>query len=320
MISVCICTYNRSQSLARTLDSLLIPTVDAACNEVLIVDNNCTDGTAQVVESFRNKLPIRRLLETRQGLSHARNRAAAAFRGDLLLFTDDDVRLEVGWLAAYLDASRRFPEADYFGGRILPDWTGAKPRWIGDKPLSLIDGALVWYDHGAETRSFGMTEPPPFGASFAVKRRLFEQIGLFRVDLGPKGRRRELGDETEFLTRARNAGAPGLYVGEAIAFHPYDSRRTTPVALYRYGIASGRSHNAISDRPHRGGYCAAASFVTRGILQLLRGRGDRFRQCIINVGIEMGTKEPVRDNIGRTIGNFLLMLDRWLFKPDPRVP
>jgi glycosyltransferase involved in cell wall biosynthesis len=110
-ISVCICTYNRSQSLARTLDSLSIPTGDAASTEVLIVDNNCTDGTAQVVESFRNKLPILRVLETLQGLAHARNRAVAEFRGDLLLFTDDDVRLEAGWLAAYLEASRRFPEA-----------------------------------------------------------------------------------------------------------------------------------------------------------------------------------------------------------------
>jgi GT2 family glycosyltransferase len=259
-------------------------------------------------------------LESRQGLAHARNRAVAEFCGDLLLFTDDDVRLEAGWLAAYLNASRRFPEADYFGGRILPDWA-VKPRWIRNEPLSLIDGALVWFDHGAETRPFGTTEPRPFGASFAVKRRLFDQIGLFRGDLGPKGTRRELGDESEFVTRARKAGAQGVYVGEALCFHPYDPRRFTLAALYRYGIASGRAHNAIEDRPHRGGYCAAASFVTRGILQLLRGRGDRFRQCIINVGIEMGTKEPGGQSIRRMIGNFLLKgrRRRRAFKRNPPI-
>jgi glycosyltransferase involved in cell wall biosynthesis len=293
MISICICTYNRCQSLARTLDSLSISARDVDCTEVLIVDNNCNDGTAEVVESFRNKLPIRRVLETRQGLSHARNRAVAEFCGNLLLFTDDDVRLDAGWLAAYLDANRRFPEADYFGGRILPDWAGAKPRWIGDKPLPLIDGALYWFDHGAETRPVGATEQLPWSASFAVKRRLFGQVGLFRLDLGPKGTERGLGDETEFLMRARDAGAQGVYVGEALCFHPCDSRRTTLAALYHYGIASGRAHNAISDRPHRGGYCRATLFVARGILQLLRGRGDRFRQCIINSGIEMGTKKRI---------------------------
>ena len=63
----------------------------------------------------------------------------------------------------------------------------AKPRWIGDEPLPLIDGVLVWFDHGVETRPFWATEPLPFGASFAVKRSLFEKIGLFRVDLGTGG-------------------------------------------------------------------------------------------------------------------------------------
>ena len=90
--------------------------------EVLVVDNNCTDHTSNVVEAFGGRLPIGRVTESRQGLAHARNRAVADFRGDVLLFTDDDVRFGPGWLTAYRDAIRRFPDADYFGGRILPDW------------------------------------------------------------------------------------------------------------------------------------------------------------------------------------------------------
>ena len=152
-VSVCICTYNRSQSLQRTLNSFASQIdINLGPVEVLVVDNNCTDDTPNVVEAFRERLPIRRVTESRQGLAHARNRAVAEFRGDVLLFTDDDVRLGPGWLAAYQDAIRRFPDADYFGGRILPDWGQAKPRWIGDEPLPLIDGVLVWFDHGAETR------------------------------------------------------------------------------------------------------------------------------------------------------------------------
>jgi glycosyltransferase involved in cell wall biosynthesis len=91
MISVCICTYNRSESLRRTLESLARQN-NIDLGEVLIVDNNCTDGTAEVVESFRERLPIRLVTESQQGLAHARNRAAAEFRGGVLLFTDDDVR------------------------------------------------------------------------------------------------------------------------------------------------------------------------------------------------------------------------------------
>ena len=293
-LTVCICTYNRGQSLQCTLDSLASQRdIDWNSVEVVIIDNNCTDCTASVVEAYCRKLPIRRAVEARQGLSYARNRALAEVQADLVLFTDDDVRLGPCWLAAYADAFRRFPDADYFGGRILPDWDEAKPWWIGDEPLSLIDGALVWFDHGTETRMFRATEPPPFGASFAIKRQLSDKIGLFRTDLGPGGIGRGFGDETEFLMRARAAGAQGVYVGEACCFHAYDPRRLTLPALYRYGILCGRAHNVITDQPHRGRYDAAALFVARGIFQMLKGRSDRCRQCIINAGIEMGTREPL---------------------------
>jgi len=291
MISVCICTYNRSKSLRRTLESLARQN-NSDLGEVLIVDNNCTDGTAEVVGSFRERLPIRLVTESQQGLAHARNRAAAEFRGNVLLFTDDDVRFGTSWLGAYQHAIRSFPDADYFGGRILPDWGERKPRWIKDGPLPLIDGVLVWFDHGSKSRLIGPTEPPPFGASFAIRRRLLEQIGLFRVDLGTGGTGSGRGEETEFLMRARHAGAQGVYVGEALCFHAYDRSRLTPAALYRYGIGCGRSHNAIAKHPHQGGYGAAVWFVVRGLVQVLKGRGDRFRQCIINAGIEIGTRKP----------------------------
>ena len=154
LISVCICTYNRSESLRRTLELARRAERYRLAHEVLVVDNNCTDATVKRGGSVSRKVTDPRVTESRQGLAHARNRAVADFRGDVLLFTDDDVRLGPGWLAAYQDAIRRFPDADYFGGHILPDWGQAKPRWIGDEPLPLIDGVLVWFDHGAETRPF----------------------------------------------------------------------------------------------------------------------------------------------------------------------
>ena len=90
VISICICTYNRSESLRRTLDSLAKQNnINLDAMEVLVVDNNCTDGTPNVVEAFRERIPIRRVTESRQGLAHARNRAVADFRGDVLLYFPD---------------------------------------------------------------------------------------------------------------------------------------------------------------------------------------------------------------------------------------
>jgi GT2 family glycosyltransferase len=210
------------------------------------------------------------------------------------LFTDDDVSFEPGWLAVYQDANCRFTDAEYFGGRILPNWGQAKPLWIEDTPLPLIDGVLGWFDRGTETRPFQTSEQMPWGASFAIRRRLFEKIGLFRVDLGTGGLALGRGEETEFLMRAKAAGARGVYVGEALCFHAYDPNSLTLLALYRYGTACGRSQNAIVARPYSGSYRAAGVFLLRGLYQAVKGRGDRFRQCIINAGIEIGTRSSYR--------------------------
>src|SRR5262249_61817719 len=139
---------------------------------------------------------------------------------------------------------------------------------------------LTWFDRGVGTRLVHATEEPPWawGASFAIRRCLFEKIGLFRVDLGTGGMGLGRGEETEFLMRARDAGAQGAYVGEALCFHAYDPKRLTLAALYRYGIASGRSHHAIASPFHHGTYGRAAWFVARGMVQMLKGRGDRFSQ------------------------------------------
>ena len=94
-LSICICTYNRAENLKRTLSSLVAQVgIQSELIEVLIVDNNCTDATAEVLQAFRKILPLRCVTERAQGLAHARNRAIAEFSGDVLLFTDDDVRLD----------------------------------------------------------------------------------------------------------------------------------------------------------------------------------------------------------------------------------
>src|SRR5262245_35667158 len=207
MFSLCICTFNRAESLERTLVSVAAADKPKGDWELLIVDNNSTDQTRSTVSRcLDGSLPIRYLRETKQGLSHARNRAVAEAHGDTLLFTDDDVQLDRSWLLAYQEAFDAFPDVEFFGGRILPDWNGNRaPRWLKGECLHLLDGVLVWYDHGTETRACAANEPLPFGASFAVRRSLIGSNGGFRTDLGKSGNTSGLGEETEFLQRAIDA-------------------------------------------------------------------------------------------------------------------
>ena len=118
-VTVAICTWNRAKLLDATLAQMCKLRIPSGITwELLVVDNNCTDDTPAVVERYADRLPVRRLDEKNQGMSYARNCAQRAAAADLLLWTDDDVLVDEDWLAAYVRAAARWPNAGYFGGLI----------------------------------------------------------------------------------------------------------------------------------------------------------------------------------------------------------
>ncbi|HEX6463963.1 MAG TPA: glycosyltransferase family A protein, partial [Vicinamibacterales bacterium] len=152
-LSVVIATFNRAPDLAATLGSLSgiktrptqteptqtgpIQTGPARHSgrtwELIVVDNNCTDNTRAIVERFaaRFPVPLRYVFEKRQGRSPALNAGIAASSGDIIVTTDDDVRVEADWLDRIADALNRL-DCDYVGGRVLPIWEAPRPAWLPD--------------------------------------------------------------------------------------------------------------------------------------------------------------------------------------------
>src|SRR5579859_41930 len=131
-ITVILCTYNRSQSLADTLESLVRSEMPESVDwEVLVLDNNSKDDTRAVVESFCNRYPqrFRYLSEPQPGKSHALNSGIRAARGHILAFTDDDVLVEPTWLRE-LTANLLNGEWAGSSGRTLPEPGFLVPGWL----------------------------------------------------------------------------------------------------------------------------------------------------------------------------------------------
>jgi glycosyltransferase involved in cell wall biosynthesis len=293
-VTVAICTYNRCESLVETLGTLAAQQRASPADwQVLIIDNNCSDATLSVISGFAGRIGMRVVRETRQGLSHARNRALREAHGEWILFIDDDVKLAPDWLAAWIDALRDAPDVGYAGGRILPDWGAAPPRWFHGEKLALIDGALVWFDLGEVVQPLRDGDPQPFGGNMAIRREVALGLNGFRPDLGMRGEEVGRGEETDLFLRIRRKGTGGLYVGTAQCRHRYEPARFTPRALFRYGVASGLAHRAIVDAKAAGSWTASGAYLARGAVQLLKGRGDRFRQCVVNAGIQAALAAPV---------------------------
>jgi len=279
MLSVAICTCNRRESLRKTLAGFAACRVPPGVEwELVVVDNASTDGTRGVVKEFA--LPLRYLFEPVPGLSHARNRAVAETAdSQLLLFTDDDVRVEADWIAAYVAAAAAHPEADFFGGRVKPLFDGGRPVWLRDERMDLLDGFYGCYNLGPEEREIIGGDILPIGGSMGFRQGCFSNNNRFRTDLGVIGRSMGRGEETEFLGRLIRSGKRGIYVALALCHHAVLPERLKFGCAFRYGVACGGGG---------GSRLRAALFLFRGLRQLLLGRGDRARQCVIRAGMEAG--------------------------------
>lgn len=290
-LTLAICTYNRADSLADTLEHLcrLEGRYDVSW-ELLLIDNNCRDHTRQVAESFIERLPLRYLKEASQGLSHGRNRALREARGDVLVYTDDDVRPAPGWLTAYVTAFRLYPHAEYFGGRIVPWWPEGRPEWVRDVNMPLLAGLFGTYDRGEDAHEYSLDEMHPYGANFALRRSLFERLDPFRTDLGATGDIPGRGEEAEYFQRARAAGVCGVYVPQAMVLHRVNASHQTLVYLYRYGVQKAIASRKIDGIRAPQGRFAEGAYLVKGLWQLFKRRGDRFRQCVINMGIARGLR------------------------------
>src|ERR1700728_131177 len=151
-ISVVMSTYNRCDLLDQDIEALLNQKTDGIEFEVILVDNNSTDNTARKIATYAQRdSRLRYVFEGRQGVAYGRNASIAAARADVIAFCDDDVYVAQDWLQRIHDALLRYPEADFVGGKVLPVWRQAPPRWI----LTTM-GPLALQDYGEEPMRVSM--------------------------------------------------------------------------------------------------------------------------------------------------------------------
>jgi len=248
--TVLIPTYNRAALLDETLRYLRRVEVNPARRwEVIVVDNNSTDDTRVVVERQAGdfQVPLRYLHEPQQGRSCALNAGIAAARGDIVVMTDDDVRVDEGWLEAACSAllEPEDPAVAYAGGPVVPIWETAPPDWL-DLTRGDLWGTIAIQDHGSRPFVYDDAQKVPLGANMAARRSLFDRVGGFRTDLGRSAGRVVMGQEVpELLMRARTAGMRGLYVPAMRVQHHIPARRLERKYFRRWWFGKGVSRSAL---------------------------------------------------------------------------
>ncbi|MFA6599612.1 MAG: glycosyltransferase [Candidatus Omnitrophota bacterium] len=192
-ISAVICTYNRAKFLKDAIRSLCIQK-NCSFFEILIIDNNSTDETPDIIKSFSSRVSGFR--EIRQGLSYARNRAIKESRGAYIAFFDDDVIVPTQWLSRANEIIRLVAPG-VFGGPNHVCFEETPPVWYRSSYAYIPK-------LGDEARYLNQKKEFLFGANICFRRNLLIKLGGFDPQLGVKGAAIGCGEETQLQIRICN--------------------------------------------------------------------------------------------------------------------
>jgi glycosyltransferase involved in cell wall biosynthesis len=234
-VTVAIPTFNRSAFLRQTLEGIARQDYPPDLFETLVIDNNSRDDTAGVVADLAASKPgLRYLQESRQGLDHARNRAIAEAKGDIILLGDDDILVEPDWIAQMIAPFLAHPGAKIgaVGGEVIPVFPDGLPPWVAGwhSPLAFRPDAGPLPEHQF-----------PMGANLAFPRWVFKELGPFHTALDRTAGRYFSGGDSEMIRRIRNASMEVWFAPAAAVRHQMPASRTTFRYAARHAFDSARS-------------------------------------------------------------------------------
>ena len=264
-ITVLLTTYNRAEILHETLENMTVLDQEGIDIEYVVVDNNSTDTTKEVIESFSNRLTIRYLFEPRPGKNCALNKALDKIElGKIVVFTDDDVTPNKYWLSSIVSISKRCPNYSVFGGKIyaIPP-NGDTPGWFGDTSIPMCN--LAAHDYGDVERPYDH-RTTPYGPNFWVRREVFDNGRRFNESIGPRPKNRIMGSETYFLNELSADGYQIMYSPYSVVGHRIARELISSSAIRKRAFRWGRSG------PRFDGLCRPELFSRHPVLwRLLRG-------------------------------------------------
>ncbi len=247
LISVAVCTRNRTEQLRDTLQSLIAQTYPHF--EILVIDNAPSDTSShQLVAEFMAasfsfssldtspseefSSQIRYIVEPRPGLDWARNRAIKEARGEIIAYTDDDARPDPNWLE---EVARAFED------KTVAAMTGLViPAELETSAQVIFEDLYGGFGKGFERKLYHKSRPLrrafPYaagifgaGCNMAFRREVFEQIGGFDTALDV-GTATGGGGDMDIFIRVLREDFTLLYEPKAVVRHLH--RRDLP-ALQR---------------------------------------------------------------------------------------
>ena len=253
MLSVIICTYNRDKYIYNVLQSVAENDFPQSEYEVVLVNNNSTDNTESECNRFQKDYPnvqFHYFVETNQGLSYARNCGIQNSNGDILVYVDDDAKVNKDYLRTYAQFFATHSDIVAAGGPILPVYETAEPDWMSHYTRQLITGKLYLGDTEREFPS----DSYPGGGNAAYRKSVFDTVGLFNVELGRKGNSLIGAEEKDLFDKMNTHNMRFFYLPTAILYHLIPEKKLTQDYFDRLTYSIGVSERYRTLQLSRGKY------------------------------------------------------------------
>jgi glucosyl-dolichyl phosphate glucuronosyltransferase len=238
--SVVVCTYNRDQFIGAAIDSLERQTLDSNSFEIIVVNNSSTDETARILEDrLKYVSNLRCVVETKQGLSYARNRGTNEARAPLVAFLDDDAYADKNWIAnIVMFFKNSSPHVAAAGGKCLAVWNADIPTWLF---FSGASGPLAVMNYGEDVQNITQSSRVLFGANMAFRREALLAAGGFDTQLGRIGKKLLSGEDSVIQWRLDDLGYERWYCPQICVWHNVPIQRMTKEYHYRWYVGFGMS-------------------------------------------------------------------------------
>ena len=245
LVTVAVCTRDRTDDLARCLDSLV--ELDYPALDLLVVDNApATDATERLVHTRADR--VRYVREPRPGLDWARSRAIAEARGEIVAYTDDDTVVDRGWARALAAVFADAPEVMAVTGLVVPYELETEAQWLFEEYGGFGRGfERRWYRVAAgepAARRYGGLGQFGTGANMAFRRSFLSRFGGFDPALDVGTVTGGAGD-LEMFFRVLHNGETLVYEPSAIVRHRH---RRGYAELRTQIMNNGVSYAALLER------------------------------------------------------------------------
>jgi glycosyltransferase involved in cell wall biosynthesis len=246
------CTYNRAKQLPQTLRAVCEQDFPANDYEIVVVDNNSTDNTAEICAEFGAKYSdkqFRYLKEERQGFSFALNRGIREAKGEFLIFADDDETVNPDHLTR-LDAHlKRYPQAELGASPVVPVYE-TTPQWMSHFTQRLIGG---YFHQGKEVKKLGFKNYPGTGHTI-IKRELYQRFGYYNTELGRKGNSLVGAEDKDMFLRLHRQHITCYYFPDIPIYHHIPQSKLTDAYFqqltYSIGLSERIRTKAVSGKTY----------------------------------------------------------------------